>query len=118
MLAWLIWMFRTLPAPGDTKNVIPEPPAERTGDGYFLDFEWKREELARYGLTVEQAQQVLQSAIGGENVTTTVEGRARYPVKLRSGRLRRSRVMAASHRPPVPAIPAGRAPYPAGGAAG
>jgi Cu(I)/Ag(I) efflux system membrane protein CusA/SilA len=57
--------------------------AERTGDGYFLDFEWKREELARYGLTVEQAQQVLQSAIGGENVTTTVEGRARYPVNVR-----------------------------------
>jgi Cu(I)/Ag(I) efflux system membrane protein CusA/SilA len=57
--------------------------AERTGEGYFLDFEWKRDELARYGLTVEQAQQVVQSAIGGENVTTTVEGRARYPVNVR-----------------------------------
>jgi copper/silver efflux system protein len=57
--------------------------AERAGEGYFLDFEWKREELARFGLTVDQAQQVLQSAIGGENVTTTVEGRARYPVNVR-----------------------------------
>ncbi len=57
--------------------------AERTGEGYFLDFEWRREELARYGLSVDQAQQVVTSAIGGENVTTTVEGRARYPVNVR-----------------------------------
>ena len=57
--------------------------SERTGDGYFLDFEWNRDELARYGLTMEQAQQVISSAIGGDNVTTTVEGRARYPVNVR-----------------------------------
>ena len=57
--------------------------AERTGQGYFLDFDWKREELARYGLTIDEAQEVVTSAIGGENVTTTVEGRARYPVNVR-----------------------------------
>ena len=57
--------------------------AERTGGGFFLDFEWNRDELARYGLSVEEAQTVVQNAIGGENVTTTVEGRARYPVNVR-----------------------------------
>ena len=57
--------------------------SERTGAGYFLDFEWKREQLARFGITMDQAQEVVSSAIGGENVTTTVEGRARYPVNVR-----------------------------------
>jgi Cu(I)/Ag(I) efflux system membrane protein CusA/SilA len=71
--------------------------AERTGDGYFLDVEWKREELARYGLTIEQAQQVVQSAIGGETVTTTVEGRARYPISVRYMRDFRSDRAALAH---------------------
>ncbi|MCS7314794.1 MAG: CusA/CzcA family heavy metal efflux RND transporter [Bryobacterales bacterium] len=57
--------------------------AERTGGGYFLDIVWRRELLARYGLTVEQAQKAVVSAIGGENLTVTVEGRARYPVQVR-----------------------------------
>ncbi len=57
--------------------------AERTAGGYFLDFHLKREELARYGLTIDQANQVIMSAIGGEGVTTTVEGRERYPVNVR-----------------------------------
>ncbi len=57
--------------------------AERTAGGYFLDFALKREELARYGLTIEDAQMVILSAIGGENITTTIEGRERYPVNLR-----------------------------------
>jgi Cu(I)/Ag(I) efflux system membrane protein CusA/SilA len=57
--------------------------AERTGGGYFLDFEWNRDELARYGLSVDEAQGVIQSAIGGENITTTVQGRERYPVNVR-----------------------------------
>ena len=57
--------------------------AERTGSGYFLDFEWNRESLARYGLSIEEAQEVVSKAIGGENVTTTVEGRERYPVNVR-----------------------------------
>ncbi|HLG16175.1 MAG TPA: efflux RND transporter permease subunit [Blastocatellia bacterium] len=57
--------------------------AERAAGGYFLDFTLKREELARYGLTIDQANDVVMSAIGGENVSTTVEGRERYPVNVR-----------------------------------
>jgi Cu(I)/Ag(I) efflux system membrane protein CusA/SilA len=68
-----------LPSVKGTRSVF----AERTGSGYFLDFEWNREALARYGLSVEEAQEVVSKAIGGENVTTTVEGRERYPVNVR-----------------------------------
>jgi Cu(I)/Ag(I) efflux system membrane protein CusA/SilA len=57
--------------------------AERTAEGYFLDLNWNREALARYGLTIDEAQGAVQNAIGGENITTTVEGRARYPVNVR-----------------------------------
>ncbi len=57
--------------------------AERVSGGYFLDFDLKRDQLARYGLSVMDAQMTIQSAIGGENITTTVEGRERYPVNLR-----------------------------------
>ncbi len=66
--------------------------AERTAGGYFLDFSLKREELARYGLTIGEAEQVIMSAVGGENVTTTVEGRERYPVNVRYSRDYRSDV--------------------------
>jgi Cu(I)/Ag(I) efflux system membrane protein CusA/SilA len=68
-----------LPSIRGTRNVF----AERTGGGYFVDFEWKRDELARYGLSIEDVQGVLMSAVGGENVTTTIEGRERYPVNVR-----------------------------------
>ena len=57
--------------------------AERTAGGYFLDVAWKRRELARYGLSVQEAQDVLAAAVGGESVTTTVEGRERYSVNVR-----------------------------------
>jgi Cu(I)/Ag(I) efflux system membrane protein CusA/SilA len=57
--------------------------AERTTGGYFLDFDLKRDQLARYGLTIDDANDVLMSAVGGEPVTTTVEGRERYPVNVR-----------------------------------
>jgi Cu(I)/Ag(I) efflux system membrane protein CusA/SilA len=57
--------------------------AERTTGGYFLDFDLKRDQLARYGLTVDDANEVLMSAVGGEPVTTTVEGRERYSVNVR-----------------------------------
>jgi Cu(I)/Ag(I) efflux system membrane protein CusA/SilA len=56
---------------------------ERVAGGYFVDFDLKRRELARYGLTVKEVQDVIMSAIGGENVTTTIEGRERYPVNVR-----------------------------------
>lgn len=56
---------------------------DRAIGGYFLDFNINREAAARYGLTVGDVQDVLQSAIGGMNITETVEGLERYPVNLR-----------------------------------
>jgi len=70
--------------------------AERTGGGYFLDFDWKREQLARYGLTITDAQVVVMNAIGGDTVTTTVEGRERYPVSVRYARDFRSDIASLS----------------------
>ncbi len=60
--------------------------AERVSGGYYLDFVVKREAAARYGLTVGDVEDVIQSAIGGKNITTTVEGLERYPVNVRYGR--------------------------------
>ena len=60
--------------------------AERVTGGYYLDFELKREEIARYGLMIEDIQMLIESAIGGESITTTVEGRERYPVSVRYAR--------------------------------
>jgi len=57
--------------------------AERVTGGYFVDIVPRRDQLARYGLTIAQMQDVIVSAIGGENVTTTIEGRERYPVNIR-----------------------------------
>ena len=66
--------------------------AERVTTGYFLDISIKREEAARYGLTVDDVGEVIQAAIGGMNLTVTVEGRARYPVNVRYPRNLRSDV--------------------------
>ncbi len=66
--------------------------AERTQGGYFLDFDLKRDELARYGLSIADAQMTIQSAIGGENITTTIEGRERYNVSVRYPRELRDNV--------------------------
>ena len=57
--------------------------AERVSGGYFLDFDIKREEIARYGLMVSDVGQIIESAIGGENIDMTVEGRERYPSNVR-----------------------------------
>ncbi|MBF0100080.1 MAG: efflux RND transporter permease subunit [Desulfobacterales bacterium] len=57
--------------------------AERTAGGYFVDFEPRRDQLARYGITIGQLQMIITTAVGGENITTTIEGRERYPVNLR-----------------------------------
>jgi Cu(I)/Ag(I) efflux system membrane protein CusA/SilA len=70
---------RILDALPGTRSVI----AERVTGGYFVDFDLDRAALARYGLSVGTVQDVILSAVGGENVTTTVEGRARYPVNVR-----------------------------------
>jgi len=56
---------------------------DRTVGGYYLDFDIDREKASRYGLTVGDVQDVIQSAIGGMNITETVEGLERYPVNLR-----------------------------------
>src|SRR6266496_3633092 len=60
--------------------------AERTVGGYFLDFTVNREAAARYGLKVGDVNDIIESAIGGKNITTTVEGRERYPINTRYAR--------------------------------
>ncbi len=60
--------------------------AERVTGGNYLNFKIDREAIARYGLTIADVEDVIQSAIGGMNITTTVEGLERYPVNLRYGR--------------------------------
>jgi Cu(I)/Ag(I) efflux system membrane protein CusA/SilA len=77
-----------LPSVLGTRSVF----AERTAGGYFLDFDLKRDALARYGLTVNEAQMAVMSAIGGEPVTTTIEGRERYTVNVRYARERRDNI--------------------------
>jgi len=57
--------------------------AERTVGGYFLDFDVNREAAARYGLTAGDVNNVIETAIGGKTITTTVEARERYPVRAR-----------------------------------
>ena len=68
-----------LKADAATRSVF----AERTGDGYYLDIDWNREELGRQGISVEAAQVAVQNAIGGETVTEVITGRARYGVNVR-----------------------------------
>jgi len=60
--------------------------AERVMGGNYLDFDIDRDAIARYGLNVGDVQDVIQSAVGGMNITTTVEGLERYPVNLRYSR--------------------------------
>ena len=72
-------ILRTIPG---TRNVY----AERVADGYFLDFVIRRKQLAHYGLSVDDAQTMIMSAIGGENVTTIIEDRERYSVNVRFAR--------------------------------
>ena len=60
--------------------------ADRVMGGNYLDFAIDRMAIARHGLTVRDVQEVIQTAIGGMNVTTTVEGLERYPVNLRYSR--------------------------------
>jgi len=69
------------PLPG-TRSVY----AERVSGGFFVDFTLKREQLARYGLTVQDAEMIIMSAVGGENVTTAIQGPERYGVNVRYAR--------------------------------
>jgi Cu(I)/Ag(I) efflux system membrane protein CusA/SilA len=95
-----------LPPVVGTRSVF----AERTSGGYFVDFDWKRDALARYGLSIDDAQMVVMSAVGGDTVTTTIEGRERYSVNVRYfrdyrsdlDRLRRVMVPAMDGRMQIP----------------
>ncbi|MBI4511374.1 MAG: efflux RND transporter permease subunit [Deltaproteobacteria bacterium] len=60
--------------------------AERVAGGYFLDFVLERDHLARYGLTVDDANMIVMTAVGGDNQSTTVEGRERYGISVRYAR--------------------------------
>jgi Cu(I)/Ag(I) efflux system membrane protein CusA/SilA len=60
--------------------------AERSTGGYFLDFTVDRQAVARYGLRVDDINDVIQTAIGGQTIATTVEGRERYPISVRYAR--------------------------------
>jgi Cu(I)/Ag(I) efflux system membrane protein CusA/SilA len=71
-----------------TRNVF----AERVTGGYYVDFDVKRDQIARYGLTVQDVEMMIESAIGGANVTTTIEGRERFPVNIRYQRDYRNNV--------------------------
>ena len=68
-----------LPSVPGTRGVF----SEHTNEGYFLDIRWQREQLARYGISVAMAEEVLNNAIGGDNVSTVYRGAERIPVNVR-----------------------------------
>ena len=76
-----------------TRNVF----AERVTGGYYVDFKIKRDQIARYGLRIQDVEMVIETAIGGANITTTIEGRERFPVNVRYQRDYRSDIDALKH---------------------
>ena len=80
--------------------------AERAEGGNYVDFDIDRDAIARYGLTVGAVQDVFMSAVGGMNITKTVEGLERYPVNLRYQR---------DYRETIPALERVLVPLPQGG---
>ena len=99
----------------DIETVVKNVPgttsayAERITGGFYLDIRPDRQALARYGLTVGELQDVIATALGGEMVTTTVEGRERYNVVLRYPRELRDdpQKIASQVLVPLPATGAG-----------
>jgi len=69
-------ILRTVPGAADLY-------AERTQGGMFLDIKIDREAIARYGINVGDVQDVIETAIGGENIGTVIEGRERFPIRVR-----------------------------------
>ena len=65
-----------------TRSVL----SERTTGGYFIDFKIRRQEAARYGLQVADVEDLIETAIGGKEISTTIEGRERYPIQVRYAR--------------------------------
>jgi Cu(I)/Ag(I) efflux system membrane protein CusA/SilA len=87
--------------------------AERVEGGYYLELEPDRLALTRYGITVGDVQEAIATALGGEPVTTTVEGRARYTVNVRYPRALRGDPQSIASQvlvqaPTGPAIPLGQ----------
>jgi len=66
----------------NTRNVY----SERVAGGHFLDFDIDREQAARFGLSIADVESVIESAVGGMNVSMTVEGRERFPINVRYAR--------------------------------
>jgi copper/silver efflux system protein len=60
--------------------------AERVAGGYFLDFKLRRDRLARYGLTIDDANMMVMTAVGGDNQGISIEGRQRIPINVRYAR--------------------------------
>ena len=73
---------RALTAVPGTRSAV----AERSTGGYYIDITPKRQEAARYGLTAADIDDVVETAIGGQMVSETVEGRQRYPITVRYAR--------------------------------
>jgi len=65
-----------------TRSVL----SERTTGGYFIDFKIRRQEAARYGLQVADVEDLIETAIGGKEISMTIEGRERYSIQLRYAR--------------------------------
>jgi copper/silver efflux system protein len=84
--------------------------AERVIGGYYLDITPDRDALARYGLMVGDVQEVIATALGGETVTTTIEGRERYTVNVRYPRDLRSNPQAIANDVLVPMPKGGTVP--------
>src|SRR5258708_2492024 len=57
--------------------------AEKVAQGFYVNVEVKREEAARYGLTIADVQTAVSSGIGGQNIAENIEGRERYPINVR-----------------------------------
>lgn len=70
------------------------PYAERIGNKPYIEIDINRRESARYGIKVGDIQHLLMTAVGGMNITTTVEGRERYPVRIRYMREHRDSIAA------------------------
>ena len=68
--------------------------AERTQGGLFLDITINREAVARYGISIGTVQDIIETAVGGENIGTVIEGRQRFPIRVRYARDMRNSVEA------------------------
>jgi len=72
-------------AEGLLKNVdgAADVVAERVQNGYYLDIQIKREMAARYGVNISDLQDIIETAIGGQNLGVVIEGRMRFPIRMR-----------------------------------